>query len=160
MAARGRSERVKSSSTLSFFSLMYHLLRLLLVILGFATVGISACQKETPSPELAPDSLLVGRWELIQTSGGIAGRTVPADPTQKKEIMFESNGQVQFLLNGAATTSATFTLTQALAHTTNRTEKFVAELDKLIHVESIRKQTEVLNGRPQVDGVEHLGPGL
>ncbi len=39
-------------------------------------------------------------------------------------------------------------------------EKFVAELYKLIHIESIRKQTEVLNGRPQVDGAEHLGPGL
>ena len=105
---------------------MYHLLRLLLlVILGFATVGISACQKESLAPELAPDSLLVGRWELIQTSGGIAGRTVPADPTQKKEIMFEPNGQAQFFLNGAATTSAAFALTQALARTTNRTETFV-----------------------------------
>jgi chorismate mutase len=38
-------------------------------------------------------------------------------------------------------------------------EQFVAELYKLIHIESIRKQTEVLNGRP-VDGVQHLGPGL
>ena len=38
-------------------------------------------------------------------------------------------------------------------------EKFVAELYKLIHIESIRKQTEVLNGRP-VDGITHHGPGL
>ncbi|WP_426060839.1 chorismate mutase [Hymenobacter sp. B1770] len=38
-------------------------------------------------------------------------------------------------------------------------EKFVGELYKLIHIESIRKQTEVLNGRP-VDGPTHLGPGL
>jgi len=36
----------------------------------------------------------------------------------------------------------------------------VGELYKLIHIESIRLQTEVLNGRP-VDGpVNHLGPGL
>ena len=106
---------------------MYHLLRLLLLVVSsFAAVGLSACQKEPSAPELTTDSLLEGRWELIQTSGGIAGRTMPADPTQKKEIMFEPNGQVQFLLNGAATTSATFTLTQALAHTTNRTETFVA----------------------------------
>ena len=40
--------------------------------------------------------------------------------------MFEPNGQAQFLLNGAATTSAMFILTQALAHTTNRTKMFVA----------------------------------
>ena len=106
---------------------MYHLLRLLLLVIsGFTTVGLSACRKEPPAPELTTDSLLEGRWELVQTSGGIAGRTMPADPTQKKEIMFEPNGQVQFLLNGAATTSATFTLTQALAHNTNRTETFVA----------------------------------
>ena len=106
---------------------MYHLLRLLLLVVSsFAAVGLSACQKEPPAPELTTDSLLEGRWELIQTSGGIAGRAMPADPTQKKEIMFEPNGQVQFLLNGTATTSATFTLTQALAHTTSRTETFVA----------------------------------
>jgi len=42
----------------------------------------------------------------------------------------------------------------------NIDEKFVGELYKLIHIESIRLQTEVLNGRP-VDGpVNHLGPGL
>ena len=105
---------------------MYRLLRLLLLIIsGFTTVGLSACQKKLPAPELTTASLLEGRWELIQTSGGIAGRTMPADPTQKKEIMFEPNGQVQFLL-GAAATSTTFTLTQALAHTTNRTQTFVA----------------------------------
>jgi chorismate mutase len=41
----------------------------------------------------------------------------------------------------------------------NIDEKFVGELYKLIHIESIRKQTEVLNGRP-VDGPVNLGPGL
>ena len=38
-------------------------------------------------------------------------------------------------------------------------EKFVGELYKLIHIESIRLQTQVLNGRP-VDGPANLGPGL
>jgi len=38
--------------------------------------------------------------------------------------------------------------------------KFVAELYKLIHIESIRKQTEVMNGHPQGGSVGHLGPGL
>ncbi len=41
----------------------------------------------------------------------------------------------------------------------NIDEKFVGELYKLIHIESIRLQTEVLNGRP-VDGPVNLGPGL
>ena len=41
----------------------------------------------------------------------------------------------------------------------NVNDKFVAELYKLIHIESIRKQTEVRNGRP-LDGVVNLGPGL
>ena len=41
----------------------------------------------------------------------------------------------------------------------NIDENFVGELYKLIHLESIRKQTEVLNGRP-VDGQVALGPGL
>jgi chorismate mutase len=41
----------------------------------------------------------------------------------------------------------------------NINDKFVGELYKLIHIESIRLQTEVLNGRP-VDGPVNLGPGL
>jgi chorismate mutase len=41
----------------------------------------------------------------------------------------------------------------------NIDEKFVGELYKLIHIESIRKQTEVLNGR-SIDGPGPLGPGL
>ena len=41
----------------------------------------------------------------------------------------------------------------------NIDEHFVGELYKLIHIESIRRQTEVLNGRP-VDGPVNLGPGL
>jgi chorismate mutase len=41
----------------------------------------------------------------------------------------------------------------------NINDKFVGELYKLIHIESIRLQTEVLNGRP-VDGPTNLGPGL
>jgi chorismate mutase len=41
----------------------------------------------------------------------------------------------------------------------NINDKFVGELYKLIHIESIRLQTEVLNGR-SVDGPVNLGPGL
>jgi chorismate mutase len=41
----------------------------------------------------------------------------------------------------------------------NIDEKFVGELYKLIHIESIRQQTQVLNGRP-IDGPVNLGPGL
>jgi chorismate mutase len=41
----------------------------------------------------------------------------------------------------------------------NIDEKFVGELYKLIHIESIRQQTQVLNGRP-IDGPTNLGPGL
>lgn len=98
---------------------------LLLVVSSFATASLSACQKEAPAPELTANSRLEGRWELTLTSGGFTGRNFPADPTQKREIMFEPNGQVQFLLNGATTASATYTLAQAVAHTTNRPETFV-----------------------------------
>ena len=105
---------------------MYCQLRLLLlVVAGFITASLSACQKETPVPELITRSQLEGRWKLTQTSGIFTGRDVPADPTQEEEITFEPNGQVQFLLNGAVTASATYALAQGVARTTNRTETFV-----------------------------------
>jgi chorismate mutase len=52
-----------------------------------------------------------------------------------------------------------FNTRQEWASRLHLNEKFVGELYKLIHLESIRKQTEVLNGRP-VDGIAHIGPGL
>jgi len=105
---------------------MVRLLRLLLLLIScFATAGLSACQKQIPAPDLTSGLQLEGRWELTHTSGGFTGRTFPADSTQKREIMFQPNGQALFFLNGAITTSATFTLTQAVAANTNRTETFV-----------------------------------
>ncbi len=52
-----------------------------------------------------------------------------------------------------------FATRSAWAETLHVNKDFVGELYKLIHLESIRKQTEVLNGGP-VDGALHLGPGL
>ncbi len=52
-----------------------------------------------------------------------------------------------------------FATRSAWAETLHLNKDFVGELYKLVHLESIRKQTEVLNGAP-AEGPLHLGPGL
>ncbi|AWM35542.1 chorismate mutase [Hymenobacter nivis] len=52
-----------------------------------------------------------------------------------------------------------FATRSAWAETLHLNKNFVGELYKLVHLESIRKQTEVLNG-PPAEGSLHLGPGL
>ena len=52
-----------------------------------------------------------------------------------------------------------FATRSAWAETLHVNQNFVGELYKLIHLESIRKQTEVLNGGT-VEEPTHLGPGL
>lgn len=85
---------------------------LLAILLGF-----SACKKGEASPESATRALLVGRWEFVESSGGLAGRTIPADPTQKREIIFTAGGQAIGLLNGRGTGVTSYALRQADAIT-------------------------------------------
>jgi hypothetical protein len=95
----------------SFFSLF------LLVVLG-----LGGCKKEGPTPEAATQALLVGRWALVDVSGGFGGGTFPADPAQRREIIFTATSQVVGLRNGVLIGSARYSLYQADATTgTNKT---------------------------------------
>ena len=103
--------------------------------LAFLTAAsLGACKKATVDPEMiscfpAPQTdtaaRLVGHWELTQTAGGLAGRTQPADPAQKQEIVFGADGKATFYLNGTITRTAAFTLTQAVAYVTGQPQTYV-----------------------------------
>lgn len=90
----------------------------------FAGLALAGCKKETPAPEATAQALLLGRWELTDYSGGLAGGTHPADPAQRREIIFTATGQVTALLNGATTGTAPYTLSRADA-ITGRQELFL-----------------------------------
>lgn len=103
--------------------------------LAFLTAAsLGACKKATVGPKIIDcfpttqadaAGRLVGRWELTQTSGGLAGRTQPADPAQKQEIVFGADGKATFYLNGTVTRAAVFTLTQAVAYVTRQPQTYV-----------------------------------
>ncbi|WP_460550953.1 hypothetical protein [Hymenobacter daeguensis] len=100
-----------------WFSCLARHCLLLAILLGF-----SACKKEDASPENATRTLLTGRWEFVESSGGFAGKTYAADPARKREIIFTSGGQAIGLLNGPGTATAPYSLHQADAITgTNKT---------------------------------------
>jgi hypothetical protein len=88
-----------------------------------AVLFASACQKESVAP--SPAQLLRGRWELDHSTNGMTGRLEPADHTRHQEIIFAANGQAQFLLNGAVTSTKPYTLTQAKSYLSGKTETFI-----------------------------------
>lgn len=113
---------------------MRHLTRFAaLTLVVISTAGLGACQKAQVGPEVCisypredTSELLVGRWELTQTSGGLAGRVLPADPTRKQEIVFTVAGKAEFLLNGVVTNTTSYSLTQATAYITQRPQLFLS----------------------------------
>jgi hypothetical protein len=84
------------------------------------------CSKGTVSPEDADAALLLGRWELTQTDGGLSGKVQPADPAQKQEIVFDSQNRVTFLLNGVVTGTYPYSLFQANSNVNRRPQTFLA----------------------------------
>ena len=76
----------------------YSLPNLSILLLLFV-LSLTGCSKEEVGPTQA-ESLIIGRWQLQQTSGGIGGGTRPADPNNKKELVLTADGKAQFLRNG------------------------------------------------------------
>ena len=104
---------------------MYQSFRPLLAVALFGLSTFTACQKASVEPTNQAETTLVGRWQLTQTSGGIGGSTQPADPRFVREMVFSADGQAQVFINGTPNVLGTYTLTQAVAATTQRTETFV-----------------------------------
>ena len=105
---------------------MYHQFRPLLLasaVMSLAT--FAACQKATVEPNNQPAPTIVGRWALVQTSGGIGGGTHPADPQRYQEVEFMADGQARALVNGMPTVTGAYTLSPAVAYVTRRTETFL-----------------------------------
>ena len=104
---------------------MHYALRPLLFIalLGAAT-GLPACQKTEAGPSETSSALVVGRWALTQTSGGIAGGTRPADPTQGIALELRADGQA-LLWRGGTPTPTTYTLRDRASYLTQRPETFL-----------------------------------
>ena len=106
---------------------MFRLRDLLIIcVLLLFNSSLTSCESPSVAPESSAAALLVGRWELIQTDGGLDGRVHPADPTRKQEIVFEASGQAQIILNGATLQTYPYTLTQATTYVSGQPKTFVS----------------------------------
>lgn len=88
--------------------------------------GLASCAKDSASPEDQTADLLIGRWQLTQTDGGLTGQVSPADPARRQEIVFDDDKQVTFLLNGAVSSKARYTLFKASSFVNRRSQTFLA----------------------------------
>lgn len=99
--------------------------------LASLSLGLASCNKHcdpTPTPEQNATDSLVGRWELTQTTGGIAGGTTPADPARRRELLIDANGQLSLLLNGAVERTVPYQLMQRTSYLTRQSETFLYEI--------------------------------
>ena len=109
---------------------MLHPIRFAAFALAVANLG--ACQKKSVDPNeicisYPPDTTtqLLGRWELTEVTNGMNGRTYPADPAQRHEIVFDASGQARMFLNGTVQSTAPFSLRQAPSYITRQPEMFI-----------------------------------
>ncbi|MBJ6108199.1 hypothetical protein JAO73_04200 [Hymenobacter sp. BT523] len=86
---------------------------------------LAGCSKGAVSPEDAQANLLVGHWELTQTDGGLSGKVTPANPARREEIIFTTDKQATFLLNGAVTAATPYSLFQANSYVNRRPQTFL-----------------------------------
>ncbi|MDO7849514.1 hypothetical protein Q5H92_24325 [Hymenobacter sp. M29] len=94
--------------------------------LFLAAGGFAGCAKGPFSPEDEKADLLVGRWQLTQTDGGLTGLVSQADPAHRQEIVFDDNKQATFLVNGTVSHKARYALFQATSYLNRRPQTFLA----------------------------------
>ena len=106
---------------------MYQSFRSLLfgaTLLGLAS--LLSCSKDTAvSPTGTPAQLLVGQWQLATETNGMTGRSTPADPAQRRELVFTSAGQMTTLLNGTAVDTKPYSLKQQQSALTQQLETYL-----------------------------------
>jgi hypothetical protein len=91
-----------------------------------AAGGLASCSKGSILPEDQKADLLVGRWQLTQTDGGLTGLVHPADPARRQEIVFDGDKHATFLLNGAVSNKAKYVLFKANSFVNRRPQTFLA----------------------------------
>ena len=91
-----------------------------------AAGGVAGCSKGSVSPEDQKADLLVGRWQLTQTDGGLTGRVSPADPAHRQEIIFGRDKKATFIVNGAVSNKSQYSLFQANSYVNRRPQTFLS----------------------------------
>lgn len=105
---------------------MKHSFRPYTLFLLLTVSALAGCSKGAVSPEDQKADLLVGRWQLTQTDGGLTGQVHPADPARRQEIVFDDDKQATFLLNGAVSNKAKYVLFKANSFVNRRPQTFLA----------------------------------
>lgn len=64
------------------------------IVLFFA---LMACESENAAPQ---EKTLVGKWEWVVSTGGIAGMTIKASENNRKQLLFTTDGDFEMFENG------------------------------------------------------------
>ena len=87
--------------------------------------SLASCSKDGAAPQSTPAQLLVGQWQLATYTNGMTGRTTPADPAQRRELVFTAAGQMTTLLNGTAVDTKPYSLVQQQSALSQQLETYL-----------------------------------
>ena len=105
---------------------MYPLFRrLLLGTAMWSLAGLTSCSKDAAAPTASTAELLTGHWQLTASTNGMSGQTTPADPSQRRELIFTSGGQMTSLLNGIVQDSKSYSLVQQESALSQKLETYL-----------------------------------
>ncbi|GAA4049793.1 hypothetical protein GCM10022409_40610 [Hymenobacter glaciei] len=118
----------------SFSSLLFGI-----VLVG--VVSLTSCSKDAAAPAAAPTQLLVGQWQLTASTNGMNGRTSPADPNQRRELIFTAQ-QMTTLVNGTVVNTTPYWLEQRNSPLTQHLETYLVtthdsmQVPQRVHVDT------------------------
>ncbi len=76
-------------------------LKIIALCLAFA-----ACESQDNA---APEKALPGKWEWVETRGGIAGITIKATKDQQRQLIYSSEGDFEAFKNGVSIMKTKYT---------------------------------------------------
>ena len=119
----------------------------LILAVAFA-MGIFGCHNGDDSPENAStESLIIGQWEWLQSTGGIAGWTLtPATEGYNQQIEFETNGNFSRYVADTLNENTLYTITDGETIYSSAPGKVIQYKEKSITqaILSVRNDTLVL----------------
>ena len=112
------------------------------VVLLPALAVFASCSKDAAAPASTSTQLLVGQWQLAASTNGMTGRTSPADPNQRQELVFTAAGQLTTFVNGTAVSTTSYALQQRQSPLTQRLETYLVttpnqmQVAQTVHVDA------------------------
>lgn len=116
---------------------------------------IAACEnRNTIEPQ---EKTLAGKWEWVQSVGGIGGWTYKASATEKKQVIYTTGGDFELIENGQSKTKKKYEIKDGPSITSTEKVPVIYYLPEGSIAQSYRVKSDTLYLFDEVnDGFNHV----